>query len=91
MGGVTQVGITKEEKIPIDVILPKTVAMQKYSTNEEKMAKSVAMSVVLTMPNRRKKLRYMIPLFIFHAESPNIRPLPSQYHHQYGATHALQL
>jgi hypothetical protein len=41
----------------------------------------VAMMVALKIPNRRKKLRNIIPPFILDKASPNIRPLPWQNHH----------
>jgi hypothetical protein len=66
------------------------VPMQKYNTKEEKMDNNAAMSVALSMPNRRKKLRSPISIFILTVELPNIRSLPSQSHRQYGATHTLQ-
>jgi hypothetical protein len=68
------------------------VPMQKYNTKEEKMDNNAAMSVALSMPNRRKKLRSHISIFILTVELPNIRSLPSQSqsHRHYGATHTLQ-
>ncbi|OGP55496.1 MAG: hypothetical protein A2Y65_12270 [Deltaproteobacteria bacterium RBG_13_52_11] len=80
IGGATQAGIIAEERIPTGVISPKTVPMHKYNRNEKRIDKNVAMSVVLAMPNLRKKLRSIISLFILPTESPNIISLQYLYH-----------